>query len=90
MKDYIAEIDPLLKKRLGEKGTARIIVEFFEKPEKEQIERIRDIGVKVERIFKITPLVSGSANREQIEKMSRLRYVKKVWLDSEVRALGNS
>jgi len=85
MEGHRAEIDSSLLKELRNKKFVRIIIEFFEPPENEQIEKIKDIGIKINHVFKVTPFASGSANSEQIEKVRKLPYVKKIWLDSTVK-----
>jgi len=90
MEEHIAEIDPSLKEELRYRKIVPIIIEFFEAPKDEQIERLKDMGIKIDNVFKVSPLASGTANSEQIEKIRRLSCVKKVWLDSEVRVLRTS
>jgi len=85
MSEHIAEIESSLEEKLREKKIIPIIIEFFESPKKEEIKKLKDAGIKINNVFKVSPLASGLADPEQVEKMRRLPYIKKIWLDSTVK-----
>ena len=87
MHGYLADIDEALSKSLREERLLPVILEFFERPELRQIDELRGIGINVGKVFKTYPLVSGMANPEQIRRLMKLPYVKKIWLNSTFRIL---
>jgi len=85
MHEYSADIDEALSNALGEERLFRVIIEFFFRPESRQIGELRRIGISVRKVFDTYPLVSGIANSEQIRRLMKLPYIKKILLDSTFR-----
>lgn len=87
MIEYTAEVDPRLIEELKHKKFVRIIVEFFMVPKQEQIAEIENLGMNIDCVFKNYPMVSGAVDIERMEKISKLSYVKKIWLDQKIITL---